>query len=125
MTIVVISFEHSMKTKAKTPAKTKVRVRAVPAEQLKFTRTRTMPAGQFKTHCLSVIDEVHNRREEIVITKYGKPMARLVPLNEKPESIFGFMQGKIHILGDLVEPITDPEDWDTDIFPTEDDAETQ
>ena len=52
-----------------------------------------MPAGQFKTHCLSVIDEVHNRREEVVITKHGKPMARLVPLEPEEnnlESIFGF-----------------------------------
>ena len=73
-----------------------------------------MPAGQFKTHCLSVIDEVHNRREEVVITKYGKPMARLVPLDEKPESIFGFMRGQGKILGDIVSPVFPEDDWESE-----------
>ena len=52
-----------------------------------------MPAGQFKTHCLSVIDEVYNRGEEVVITKHGKPMARLIPLDEMkkaPDEDFWF-----------------------------------
>jgi len=81
---------------------------------------KTIPAGASKTLSLSVIDEVHNRREEVVITKHGKPIARLIPMNESPESIFGFMRGQGVITGDLVEPITDPEDWDTDIFPPDD-----
>ncbi len=77
-------------------------------------KTRTMPAGQFKTHCLSVIDEVHNRREEVVISKYGKSMARLVPLNDKPDSIVGFMQGKRKIVGDIVSPIFPDDNWDSE-----------
>jgi antitoxin (DNA-binding transcriptional repressor) of toxin-antitoxin stability system len=120
-----------MKTNAKTPAKrrvtakTKVKVRNLPPEKTKAIKTRTMPAGQFKTHCLSVIDEVHNRREEVVITKYGTPMARLVPVLDKPKSIFGFMRGQFEILGDLVKPITEPEEWDDEIFPPEDGASGQ
>jgi prevent-host-death family protein len=78
---------------------------------------KTMPAGAFKTHCLAVIDEVHNRHEEVIITKHGKPMARLVPLDEKPESLLGSMRGQFEILGDLVEPITEPGEWDDEIFP--------
>jgi len=104
-----------MKDKTKTPAKTGVKVRT--ATPNKFTRTRTMPAGQFKTHCLSVIDEVHNRREEVVITKYGKPMARLVPLEQaedKPESIYGFMRGRMRILGDIISPLEPSEAWDSE-----------
>jgi len=81
---------------------------------------KTIPAGASKTLSLSVIDEVHGRREEVVITKHGKSIARLIPMNESPESIFGFMRGQGVITGDLVEPITDPEDWDTDIFPPDD-----
>lgn len=111
-----------MRAKDKALAKSSVKVQPVESKPVKPARTRTMPAGQFKTHCLAVIDEVHNRHEEVVITKYGKPMARLVPLLQaqgNPESIVGFMRGKIHILGDIVEPITDPRDWDTDIFPPE------
>jgi antitoxin (DNA-binding transcriptional repressor) of toxin-antitoxin stability system len=73
-----------------------------------------MPASQFKTHCLSVIDEVHSRREEVVITKSGKPMDRLVPLNDKLGSIFGFMQGKAKIVGDIVSPIFPEDNWDSE-----------
>jgi prevent-host-death family protein len=79
---------------------------------------KTMGAGAFKTHCLSVIDEVHDRCEEVVITKRGKPMAKLVPVKqEKPESIFGFLRGKVKVVGDIVSPIVEPWEWDEDIFP--------
>jgi hypothetical protein len=60
-----------MKTKTKTAKVKTVKVKTVKVKTVKV-KTRTMPAGQFKTHCLSVLDEVHNRREEVVITKYGQ-----------------------------------------------------
>jgi len=101
-------------TKARVPAKTKLNVRTLVPEKGNAGKTRTMPAGQFKTHCLAVIDEVHNRREEVIITKYGKPMARLIPLNENPESIFGFMRGRMRILGDIISPVDPPEAWDSE-----------
>jgi prevent-host-death family protein len=113
-----------MKAKAKPVktrvANTKLQPKTTSSEKIKTTRTRTIPAGEFKAKCLAIIDEVHNRRERVIITKYGKPMAQLQPVNEaaeKAESIFGFMRGKIHILGDIVEPITDPKDSETEIFP--------
>jgi len=111
-------------TKTKTAKVKSVKVRTMKVRTANV-KTRTMAAGQFKTHCLSVIDEVHNRREEVVITKYGKPMARLVPLNDSPESIFGAMRGQFEILGDLVEPITEPEEWSDEIFPSEEGASGQ
>ena len=45
---------------------------------------KTMPAGQFKAQCLSVMDEVKERRAEVIITKRGKPVAKLVPLDATP-----------------------------------------
>jgi prevent-host-death family protein len=79
---------------------------------------KTMPAGKFKTHCLSVIDDVYNRHEEVVITKHGKPMARIVPLSAKddakPDEIFGFARGKIKIIGDIISPIHPIEEWDSE-----------
>ncbi len=81
---------------------------------------KTMPAGKFKAQCLAVIDEVHERGEEVVITKHGKPMARLVPLEKTKETlddIFGFMRGRMKIVGDIVSPIIPAEDWDDDVFP--------
>jgi len=103
-----------MKTKAKSP--TKGKTKAVPPE-IKTTRTRTIPAGEFKAKCLAIIDEVHDRRERVIITKYGKPMASLEPMKKDPGNLFGAMRRLATITGDLVEPIVDPKDWDADIFP--------
>ncbi|WP_446742851.1 type II toxin-antitoxin system Phd/YefM family antitoxin [Silvibacterium acidisoli] len=79
---------------------------------------KTMPAGKFKTHCLSVIDEIYNKHEEIVITKHGKPMARVVPLKQSPpaklDDIFGFARGMGKITGDIVSPVDDPESWNSE-----------
>ncbi len=67
-------------------------------------------AGQFKAKCLKLMDEVRNRREEVIITKRGKPVARLVPCDEKPTPIYGCMKSTVTILGDIVSPVG--EKWD-------------
>lgn len=73
----------------------------------------TIPAGEFKAKCLGLLDEVQRQRKEIVITKRGKPVARLVPVkNERPESFIGSMQGTMEIVGDIISPVD--EKWDAD-----------
>jgi prevent-host-death family protein len=72
---------------------------------------KTMPAGSFKVHCLKVMDEVASKRESVIITKRGKPVAKLVPVSKEKDDIFGFMKGKITVLGDIVSPILTPEEW--------------
>lgn len=77
-------------------------------------KTKTIPAGSFKARCLSIMDEVQAKREAVVITKRGKPVAKLVPVEkEEKDDIFGFMKGKgsIEIKGDIVSPILTPEEW--------------
>ena len=44
-----------------------------------MTMTRTIPAGEFKARCLALLDEVSRTGEEIIVTKRGKPVARVVP----------------------------------------------
>jgi prevent-host-death family protein len=62
-------------------------------------------AGEFKAKCLHLLDEVEQTHQEIIITKRGKPVARLVPLNQEQQpSIFGRMKGTVKILGDIVGP---------------------
>lgn len=79
---------------------------------------KTIGAGAFKTKCLAVLDEVQETGEEILVTKRGKPVAKLVPLAEtRPESLFGALKGKLKIVGDIVSPIVEPWEWDEDIFP--------
>ncbi|MDF5728678.1 MAG: type II toxin-antitoxin system prevent-host-death family antitoxin [Rhizonema sp. PD38] len=57
------------------------------------------------------MDQVQQSREEIVITKHGKPVAKLVPIEESPtQSIFGYLRGTVEVVGDIVSPIE--EDWE-------------
>ena len=65
----------------------------------------TVPAGQFKARCLSLIDQVNQTHQVITITKRGKPVARLVPLEvEKPRRLFGSFAGHVVEEGDIVSP---------------------
>ena len=62
-----------------------------------------MPAGVFKAKCLHLMDEVQKNHLEIVITKFGKPVAKLVPVEGvKPKPVFGCMKGTVRIHGDIV-----------------------
>jgi prevent-host-death family protein len=78
------------------------------------TNQLEIPAGEFKARCLKLMDEVQRTRRPVVITKRGKPVARLVPV-EKPEprrSIFGCMKGTVTILGDIISPIE--QEWNAE-----------
>ena len=72
---------------------------------------KTMPAGAFKIHCLSVMDEVQSKRETIVITKHGKPVVKLVPAGKQPDDIFNFLAGKGTVVGDVVAPALSAKEW--------------
>ena len=72
---------------------------------------KKMAAGTFKAHCLAVMDEVQAKRETVVITKHGKPVAKLVPVTEEKDDIFGFLAGKARITGDVVSPALTLEEW--------------
>jgi len=76
-------------------------------------KTKTIPAGAFKARCLAIMDEVQAKRQAVVITKRGKPVAKLVPVEQEKDDIFGFMKGKgtIEIKGDIVSPVLTPEEW--------------
>ena len=70
---------------------------------------RTIKASEFKAKCLKLMDEVAETGEEIVITKNGRPVSKLVPCNERPETWFGRNRDSIRILGDIVGPM--PREW--------------
>jgi prevent-host-death family protein len=73
---------------------------------------KTMPAGQFKAKCLKVMDEVRSTREPVVITKKGRPVAKLLPADGQPDNVFGCMRGEIEVVGDIVSPAVPLEDWE-------------
>ncbi len=74
------------------------------------TTERTMPAGQFKAKCLKVLDEVAQTREPVIVTKFGKPVARLVPIRREGSDIIGAMRGSVLWEGDIISPLD--VEWD-------------
>ena len=72
---------------------------------------KTMPAGEFKANCLAVMDEVKAKRESVLITKHGQPVAKLVPVITDQDEIFGFFSGKGSIVGEVVAPALSSDDW--------------
>jgi prevent-host-death family protein len=73
---------------------------------------KTMPAAQFKALCIKVMDAVFSNREPVVITKRGRPVAKLVAAAGEPEDVFGCMKGEVEIVGDIVSPAVPLEDWE-------------
>lgn len=70
-------------------------------------------ASDFKAHCLALIERVAQTHEEIVITKRGSPVVKLVSVPERaPGDVFGCLAGSITYAGDLVSPIG--EAWEAD-----------
>jgi prevent-host-death family protein len=69
---------------------------------------KCIPAAEFKAKCLRLLDEVARQRRPIIITKRGKPVAKLVPVEEQVTApLFGRMAGTTKICGDIVNPIED------------------
>jgi len=64
----------------------------------------TIPAGEFKAKCLKLLDEVAEKREPLVITKHGKPVAQIVPIAAEGDFV-GSMRGTGEILGDIISPL--------------------
>lgn len=64
-----------------------------------------IPAAEFKTNCLKIMDEVEKTHDPVVITKRGRPVAKLVPVERpgtKRKPLFGYMADQAIILGDVV-----------------------
>ena len=69
----------------------------------------TIAAGEFKTKCLKLLDEVAETRETLVVTKHGKPVAQVIPMPAQ-QDIVGSMKGSVLWMGDIVSPID--VEWD-------------
>jgi prevent-host-death family protein len=61
---------------------------------------KRMPASKFKEQCLSLLDRVD--QDGIVITKRGKPVAKLIPFDTDSASLIGSLKGKLEIRGDIL-----------------------
>jgi prevent-host-death family protein len=72
---------------------------------------KTISAAEFKARCLTLMDDVSSTRETIMITKRGKPVAKLVPAGKAQREFIGRLKGVIEIVGELdADP---PEAWES------------
>ena len=70
--------------------------------------------SEFKAKCLALLESVRKTRKPIRITRHGKPVAEIVPPANvmSREEWIGSMQGSMKILGDVMSPATDADDWE-------------
>ena len=73
---------------------------------------QTVKASVFKAKCLHLMDVVNESGEEIVITKHGKPVSRLVPYRKQVDTLFGLHKGVVRSSENLLEPVGD--EWDVE-----------
>jgi prevent-host-death family protein len=66
---------------------------------------KKIQATAFKAHCYAIIKEVQVTAEPIIVTKRGKPVVKIVPADPEPSDLFGFMAGKLKIVGDIEGPV--------------------
>ncbi len=73
-------------------------------------------AVKFRSNCFKILDQIKLTHKEVIITKRGKPVAKLVHIvqpNEK-DPLLGSMEGLVETLGDLTEPVIDSDAWELD-----------
>jgi len=72
---------------------------------------KEIPAAAFKAQCLTLMEDVRSTKRPLVITKRGKPVAKLVPIDEPKDDFIGRLKGVFEVAGDLdADP---PEDWES------------
>jgi prevent-host-death family protein len=73
---------------------------------------KSITAADFKARCFAVMEQVRTTKEPILITKRGRPVAKLVPAGDSSDDFIGRLQGVIKIVGDIESPIEPPENWE-------------
>ena len=73
---------------------------------------QTIKASVFKAKCLHLMDLVNQSGEEIIITKNGKPVSRLVPCRKQIDTLYGLHKGSIKSKISLITPLD--ENWNVD-----------
>ena len=70
--------------------------------------------SKFKATCLAVLDRVGKTRVPVLVTRFGRPVAQIVPPppTERTDGWLGCMRERTTIVGDIVAPALDPADWE-------------
>jgi len=68
-------------------------------------------ASEFKARCLHVMKQVNATGEQVVVTKRGSPLVRVVPIKDESDELFGFMAAEVAVVGDVESPVVPLKDW--------------
>jgi prevent-host-death family protein len=70
--------------------------------------------SEFKAKCLALLQEVQKTKKPILITRFGKPVAEVVPPSPpmRPANWLGSMKGTAEIVGDILSPANEESDWE-------------
>ena len=70
--------------------------------------------SEFKAKCLAILEQVRKTRQPIRVTRHGKPVAEVVPPSPVADrsAWIGSMKGRMEILGDIVSPAADEDEWE-------------
>ncbi len=73
-------------------------------------------AAEFRSKCFKILDQVKTTHKEIIITKRGKPIAKLthIPQKDEKDPLLGALSGWGKTVGDLTKPVTGHKDWEID-----------
>lgn len=69
----------------------------------------TLSVSKFKATCLAVLEEVKNKKKRILITKRGKAIAEVIPVDDKAKDIP--LKDTVTFMGDIISPISE-DDWE-------------
>ena len=84
-------------------------VRPIWSENMVMSSERSVAASEFKARCLALLDHVAETGEPLIVTKRGRPVARVVPARQSGRTS---LRGSVTVRGDIVAPILDA--WDVD-----------
>jgi prevent-host-death family protein len=75
---------------------------------------REIAISEFKAKCLALLDQVQKTKKPIRVTRFGKPVAEVVPASagKGPGDWIGSMKDRVEILGDIVSPASDESEWE-------------
>lgn len=74
---------------------------------------KAIAVTEFKAHCLSLLDDVARTGQPLIVTKRGKPLARVVP-SGGADAMYpqDTLAGTVTVCGDIISPVVTASEWD-------------
>ncbi len=75
---------------------------------------QTISVSRLKADCAGILRGAYQTRASVVITRYGKPIAEIAPIDSiaSPDAWIGSMQGSVFLMGDVISPVSHPDEWE-------------